>query len=240
MARPYKRKDKPGYWFDYFERPGLRKRVYLCKDKEAAKAPARKFETDAMLRRRGVIDPVADKLPAEDAKPLGKHVKDFLAALRGAKRTEKHVKMAEVRIQRVLTAVGAKRLSELSPSAVQRAVGQMVEVEGMALKTANGHVQAVKQLSRWAWLDGRARDYVLASVRSYNAATDRRRERRALTDAELSALLRVAYESGPVLGMAGPPTERCSTPWPQRRGSGRANWQARCRRASLWPGARPW
>lgn len=77
---------------------------------------------------------MADKLAAEDARPLGKHVK-----------------MAEVRIQRVLTAVGAKRLSELSPSAVQRAVGQMVGVEGMALKTANGYVQAIKQLSRWAW-----------------------------------------------------------------------------------------
>lgn len=53
MARPYKRKDKPGYWFDYFERPGLRKRAYLGRDKEAAKAQARKSETDAMLRRGG-------------------------------------------------------------------------------------------------------------------------------------------------------------------------------------------
>ncbi len=80
----------------------------------------------------------------------------------------------------------------------------MIDGERMSLKTANGHVQAIKQLSRWAWLDGRARDYALAPVRSYNAAKDRRLVRRALSDGELTALLHVAHESGPVLGMAGP------------------------------------
>jgi len=68
-----------------------------------------------MLRRRGVVDSVAERLAAEEAKPLGEHVKDFLAALRGAKRTEKHARLAEARIRRIIGAVGAQRLSDLTP-----------------------------------------------------------------------------------------------------------------------------
>ena len=207
MASIFKRggrKGKGGYFVEYSERPGLRRTVYAGRDLAAAQALARKLEADAMLRRKGVMDDRAERWAAADARPLAEHVSDFLAALRAARRTEKHVRLAAARIRRVIEAVGAGRLSDLAPSAVQGAIGLMIEGENMAMKTANGHVQVVKQLSRWAWLDGRARDYALAPVRGYNAATDRRLVRRALTDTELSALLHAAHEGGPVLGMAGP------------------------------------
>jgi len=53
------------------------------------------------------------------------------------------------------------------------------------------------------WRDGRAAEYTLAHISGYNAAVDRRHDRRALTDAELAKLI-AAAEKGPVVcGLSG-------------------------------------
>jgi len=197
------RKGRGGYYVAYYERPGLRKTVYAGTDRAGAEALARKLETDAMLRRKGVIDPTADRLAAEEVKPLGEHVRDFVATLAASGATATYVALADGHIRRCIEALGASRLSHLTPSAVQRAVGDLV-TGGLSHRTGNAHLQSVKGFARWAWLDGRTRVHLLASVKGYNVEEDRRRVRRALSDPEIGRLLRAAYEGPDVLGLNGP------------------------------------
>ena len=73
MARIYKRggkKNRKGpYYVQYFDENGRRRTVKGCTDKEATEALARKLEADAMLRRKGVIDPKADRRSSQEAYP---------------------------------------------------------------------------------------------------------------------------------------------------------------------------
>ena len=206
MASIFKRggrKGKGGYYVSWYERPGLRRTRYAGTDRAGAEALARKLETDSMLRREGVIDPTADRLAAEEVKPLGEHVRDFVATLAASGATAGHVVKAETHIRRIIEAIGASRFSHLTPSAVQRAVGDLV-MGGLSHRTGNAHLTSVKSFARWAWLDGRMRTHLLASLKSYNVEEDRKLVRRALSDVEIGKLLRAAYEGADVLGLSGP------------------------------------
>ncbi|MCK4850604.1 MAG: hypothetical protein KAT11_04590, partial [Phycisphaerae bacterium] len=70
MASIYKRggkKNRKGpYYVQYFDENGRRRTVKGCTDREATEALARKLEADAMLRRKGVIDPKADRYSATE------------------------------------------------------------------------------------------------------------------------------------------------------------------------------
>ena len=192
------------YYVSYYERPGLRKTVYAGKDMSAAETLSRKLETDALLRGKGIVDERAEAWAGADARPITEHVEDFIAALRAAGRSEIHVTHVKTHVDRIVGAVGATRLSHLTPSAVQRAIGDLVKRDKLSLRTGNAHLTSLKAFSRWAWQDGRARDYTLGPLRSYNAETDRKRVRRVLSDPEIGRLIRTAYEGPTVQDMNGP------------------------------------
>ncbi len=196
-----------GHWvIEFSERRGVpRRRVYTGTDSlDAARALARKYETEALLRRRGVTDTVADRLAAEEAKPLALHLVDFVATLKASGATAKHVARTETHVRRVLDATGAQRLSDLAPSPVQCAVGAMIADAGVSHRTANAHLTSIKHFAAWLWREGRTRTHTLVAVKGFNVEADRRLVRRALADTELVALLHAAYEGGPILDVAGP------------------------------------
>jgi integrase len=207
MASIFKRggkkapRDAP-WMISYSVRPGVRKTVQGCRDYEATKALARKLEADAMLRREGVVDERAEQWAAAEVEPLSGHVADFAAALRDKGSTDKHVETTEHHVRRIVKLAGAERISDLAPSRVQAALAAL-RGDGLSLATCNHAMRAIKGFSRWLWRDARAREDALAHLRGFNAARDRRRERRALSEAELAKLIRAA-ECGPTIkGMAG-------------------------------------
>jgi len=63
--------------------------------------------------------------------------------------------------------------------------------------TANGYLQAMKQFCRWMVQNDRAPESPLSYLQRYNEQPDRRKLRRALTEAECLKLL-AAAETGPV------------------------------------------
>ena len=60
-----------------------------------------------------------------------------------------------------------------------------------SLQTCQHYLRAIKQFSRWLERDGRIRHDALAHLTGFNAATDRRYERRALDADELGWLVRI-------------------------------------------------
>ncbi len=117
--------------------------------------------------------------------------------------TEKHVGMMCRDALRIFTAGKAKFISDIRPDNVQAAIAAEKTV-GLSLQTCNHLTKAVKAFTRWACRDGRLQTDPLVHLTKFNVRTDRRHDRRALSDAEVNALISAA-ETGPVnLGIAGP------------------------------------
>ena len=203
MASVFKRGEDKGdrlarWYISYSDETSRRRTVKGCPDKAATEAMARRLESEAELRRRGVIDPKADGYGRHEARPLADHLADWKADQLARGVTPKQARQNHTRAARVVELAGARRLSDLTPSGVQAALGA-IRAEGAALRTVHHITRAIKGFSRWLWKDGRTRDDALAHIAPpKNPDSDRRRTRRALTPEEAAALIRAA-ESGPVV-----------------------------------------
>ena len=203
MASIYRRKPGGCYYVTYQIRPGKRRTVKGCKDKVATEALARKLETDAMLRREGVIDPKAEKLAANGFMPLEAHIKAFETALRAKDNTEEHVRRTLSFIRGMAEACGFEHLADLDAAKVAAHVGHLKR-QGMGARSINARLTAFKSLTAWLTRTERLRTDPMKQVAKLNTRTDRRRQRRPLSDEELARLIHAA-ENGPVVkGMAGP------------------------------------
>src|SRR5437763_1340491 len=67
---------------------------------------------------------------------------------------------------------------------------------GTSVQTANFYLQAVKQFCRWLVKDRRMGENPLAHLQGGNVKTDRRHDRRELTEEELRSLLSATRASG--------------------------------------------
>jgi integrase len=203
------RKRPAASWYiAYADENGVRRMVKGCPDKAATEAMARKLESEAELRRRGIIDPRTDAYATHEARPLADHLTDFQAALVAKGGAAKYALVTRNRAGKVLALARAERVSDLSLSKAQGALATL-RADGLGPETVNHHVRAVKAFSRWLWRDGRVREHYLAHLSTSNPEVDRRRRRRALTPEEANRLVQAAERSPVVMGMTGPDRARC-------------------------------
>jgi integrase len=122
-----------------------------------------------------------------------------------------HVEVLTGRARRVLVeGCGFRFFGDISASRVLEQLhalrtGKDVK-PGISAQTFNFYLQAVKQFCRWMVKDRRALESPLAHLQGLNVKTDRRRDRRPFSPAELRRLLDAARH-GP---------ERCRMPGPER------------------------
>lgn len=208
MASVFKRKRdrtrKNSSWYiAYVDENGVRRSVKGCPDKQATQQIAARLESEAELRRRGIIDTKSDAYAAHEAVLLLDHLDAFKASVAAKGGSKRHPEVTHSRARKMLELAGAKRISELSQSKAMSAVAALRE-EGLSTETINHHIRAVKAFSRWLWRDGRAGDHHLAHISTSSPAGDRRHNRRALTPTEAISVIQFA-ESGPeVGGLIGP------------------------------------
>jgi hypothetical protein len=194
-------------------------------------------EAEAAKVRSGLIEPGASRQAAEGRRPLVDHIDDWQSDLTGRGNTARHANLSADRARRVVSVVkagdpaivaprrrlgkceveeasrtvrllGAARLADLTPSAVRSVLATM-RAAGAALETLSHYLRATKCLTRWMLRDGRSRDDALSDVKGYNAETDRRHERRALTAAELGRLVEAAARGEAAEGMSDPDRAAC-------------------------------
>lgn len=202
MASVYKKGDV--YVIDYYDARGIRHRKTGFREKGLTMELAAKLERDKRLVRSGLMDPREARWAEAEQKPLREHVEEWAADLRGAKRTEGHVKGRRSQVLRLLGLTRASRVSHLDPTIFQAAIGRLHDREGLSLQSCTHYVRSAKQFSKWLRDCGRCRDHRLVPLKGYNAAADPRRCRRELTGAELVALMRAAGSDGVVGCMEGP------------------------------------
>jgi integrase len=185
------------WYYRYVDSDGVKKEAKGCSDKRATEEMARWAESEAAKIRAGVVDPRDLSFQRHESIPLAQHLKAFESSLLAKGGTRKHALVTFHRAERVLNLTKAKRISDLSLSKAQEALGTL-RSEGLGQETINHHVRAVKAFSRWLHRDGRNREHALAYLATANPEADRRRQRRALTPEEAARLIRAA-ESGPTV-----------------------------------------
>src|SRR5690348_4121616 len=126
FKRTRDRRRKGSTWYiAYVDENGVRRTKRGCPDRAATEAMARKLESEAELRRRGVIDPRADAYASHEARTLTEHLQDFRRVLVAEDRTPRHVQMTLSRAERVVALSGVRRISELSLSSILEAVASL-------------------------------------------------------------------------------------------------------------------
>src|SRR5262245_50454946 len=137
MPSVYKRtrdkKRKGSCWyFAYYDEDGRRQVKKGFTDKAATEAYARKLESEAQLRRRGVIDPKADAYAVHDARPMSENLADWGLDMAARAKTAGHVDQYRDRAGKLIALVKGGRIAELEPgrrrSGLERAAARLDEL----------------------------------------------------------------------------------------------------------------
>lgn len=197
------RKRGKNWFYRYIDHDGRRVERKGCPDRRVTEQMAAAAEAESARIRAGLSDPKAGRIAAAGRRPIGDHLAEFIGTMEAAGRNPQHINQTRTYINRILALAGAERIDDLTGSAVMQAVGSL-RGDGFSVRSLNAHLTAVKTFSRWLWRDGRARENALAHLGLFNAETDRRRRRRALSPEEAARLVQAA-ETGPVVRrMTGP------------------------------------
>jgi len=173
--------------------------------------------TAEILARWGLL--AAHRLAA--GKALAEHIADWRAALLAKGVTAKHAGMVSHNAERIFKACKITFVSQINAGKVQAALAELRKdkpkpaaagsepgkvqdvIRGLSLQTCNHITTAAKAFTRWLCSDGRLAADPLAHLTKFNARTDRRHDRRALSDEEIAALIQAAERGPTKLGIDG-------------------------------------
>ena len=152
----------------------------------------------------GLLD--ADRVAS--AKPLRDHLNDYKRSLVDSGATPEYAQKTFHRVTAILDGVGVTFLSELDAAAVRHFLAdkrakRADDTKGLASKTTNHYLAAVKGFSAWLVKERRALTNPLAHLSGMNAKADRRHVRRPLEPDELRTLLTVTRNAADHFGMTG-------------------------------------
>ncbi len=221
MASIFKKTKNAKVWhIAYCPQPNKRKVVRGCADYRATEALARKLETGAFERRRGIVDERADRAAKQQIRPLTDHVADFERYLLDKGNTEDYATMTATRTRVLLAGIDATASAHITLDRVQGWLADMqrkdgvkvkmgdvtVKVERFGASTRNHYTRAVRNFCRWMVKDNRATFDPLVALATVNADVDVKIKRRVLTAEQLQALLAATgTATSPVrFGLTGP------------------------------------
>ena len=209
MATVFKRRGKGNWKIQWFDARGVRReKSSRTTDKRRAQALADKLESDVMLRREGIIDPSADQLSKQRARPLAEHVSDYLEDLRDEGCSPRHIQTVKARLNRAIADIAAQRLTDLEPDLVKRhlrALGERpvkqlpnskAKDRNIGPRTVNGVRSAILAFLNWAVKTERLPRNPCMHVPKRDESTDVRVKRRALTAEEVGRLVSASEKRG--------------------------------------------
>lgn len=128
--------------------------------------------------------------------PLNVPLKCPLNVRAGGISLQRHFKGTERLIQRLIDELGLRRLSDIRAEAIERWLAQQAKPQAdkpaMAARTRNSYLVAMRSFCNWCVQRDRLPFNPLTKLDRADERSDRRRQRRALTEVELNRLLIVA------------------------------------------------
>jgi len=187
------------WWGRYKDENGLERREPLAVDKTAAQTMLNELVRKTERRAAGLID----RFDEHRQRPIDVHLEEFRKHLRARRVGEEQVKLVLYRAERIIEACRVRILTDLSASRVQKFLADL-RADGRSIQTSNHYLRAIKQFSRWLVRDRRAAEDPLAFISMLNVATDRRHDRRPLTEAEFTALIAATTSGKTISRFTGP------------------------------------
>ena len=162
-----------------------------CRDADAARAVLGDLERRSELVKAGVITSAEDAIADHQTTSLADHIADFVAYLRGRETSSVRVANMDAQFRRVSADCQFKQLADLTETKLTAWLLEQA-AKGMSAATRNEYRKAFNGFCNWCLRTRRLSFNPLAHVPMANEKADPRRQRRALTEAELVRLLTVA------------------------------------------------
>ncbi|MCC7419984.1 MAG: tyrosine-type recombinase/integrase [Planctomycetaceae bacterium] len=172
----------------YIDRYGKTRKVKGFTDKGATLEKARQLERQEALIRDGLVEEktVNGPIPIED------HVKAFRTSLGNKDVTDRQVDQVEYRVNRIITLCEFKTAETINEAAVDDALAKLRKEQKLSAQTSNHYLTAMRQFTRWLARHKRIADDPLTTLEKLNVQVDRRHDRRALSDDEVTKILDAA------------------------------------------------
>src|SRR5437773_135484 len=141
---------------------------------------------------------MVDPFEPHRKRPLADHLADYRKHLEAKNDDPKHVAQTGNAVQAIIDGCEFARMADLSGSRLAAWLADLRKPvrtkdgglgPGKSARTFNYYLTAAKGFTRWLVKDRRMPDDPFAYLARVNEKTDRRRERRDISDAELAALI---------------------------------------------------
>jgi integrase len=162
-----------------------------CRDEDAARSVLAQLERRKELVKAGVITAAEDRIADHQSELLSGHIDDYLQSLRARDVSVGYWKETKRLINRIVTDCDFKRIGDIDATTMERWLVAR-KAEGMSARTRNSHVQAVAGFCSWAMDNQRLASNPLSRIGKADEMSDKRRQRRSLTESELLQLLEMA------------------------------------------------
>ena len=196
MASVFQRKQTGKWFYSWVDATGKRHCRTGAKSKRQTERLAQKVQDEIDREKLGLVDPDEKRFGEHAKRPIMEHVEDFIESLRAVRRVRIYVKHSEGQLRRLVDGINARRLSDLTPDAVEGHLNSLRNSpghygRGLSACTINSHRAIAITFLNWCVKRGRMPRNPLKVIPALNAQKDRRRVRRDLTPDEIDRLLAV-------------------------------------------------
>ncbi len=198
MASYYKRGQDKGkkracWYFNFVDHQGRQRTRKGFTDRGETEKLGAKLEHEVMLRRRGLIDPDAERAAGHRNVSIEEPLAVFKESI--ADNSPKHVKLVMGRVRRVINACRFKCIGDITREEVQSAISAFVAENELGPRTYNHYVQAFDEFCKWLVSSKRLLVNPVLGLERRNTEVDIRRKRRALSAEEATKLIASARGS---------------------------------------------
>ena len=132
---------------------------------------------------------------------LKRHLTAHIAHLVANEKHPRHVENRRRQVETMLVRLGANSVQDIKRSKVEQVLADLRD-KGISYATSNHYLTSIKAFLNWLVDEEIIEANPLSRMKMLNADADRRHARRALTHAELKALLKAARGGGDHMGLA--------------------------------------
>jgi integrase len=161
-----------------------------CKDEQAARQMLAGWEREVERVRAGTLDPGELDTARRAAAPVAEHLAAHEQALVAGDTSAGYRANVRRAVTRLAAECGFVSLADLARGPVERWLAARVG-DGMSARTRNYYRESLIAFANWCVAGGRLRDHDFDRLPKADKKADPRRQRRALTEGELSRLLAV-------------------------------------------------
>ena len=161
-----------------------------CKDEQAARSVLADLERRAELIRAGVMTPTEDRIADHQAGTLADHFDAYENYLRSKGVCKVHRENTRRFLDRLASECLLRRLLDLKRETLEKWLAQNSSA-GMSARSRNAYQGALVSFCNWCVENGRLALNPYRAMPKANEKADRRRQRRAMDEAELVQLLDV-------------------------------------------------